>query len=51
MTDSEIYDLIDATNMALADATDRIEALEKRVKALESGQVPEPVRAEDGTTS
>jgi hypothetical protein len=47
MTDSEIYDLIEATNMALADATDRIEA--RLRAALESGQVPEPVRAEDRT--
>lgn len=36
MTDSEVCDLIDATSGALADAVDRIEALEKRVKSLES---------------
>ena len=35
MTDSEVCDLIEGTNMTLADATDRIEALEKRVKVLE----------------
>ncbi len=40
MTDSEICDLLDATNGALADAVDRIEALEKRVKSLE-GDTPQ----------
>lgn len=34
MTDGEACDLIEATNTALADITDRVEALEKQVAAL-----------------
>jgi hypothetical protein len=37
MTDSEIYDYIESLSHDLAEARDRIEALEKRVKALEGG--------------